>query len=536
MAWSLLLKGGTVIDGSGAPGVAADVAVEGDRIAAVGRGLRGDASRVIDATGLMVTPGFIDSHSHSDLVYDTCPSAESKVRQGVTTEVVGMCGFSPGPIGPGGRDAAREWIGGIVGGIGNAPPATWQSFGEYLDHVRGLDTSVNIVQFVGHGALRYASVGGENRPPTLDEQKAMERHLAEALDAGAWGYSTGLVYAPSVYASTEELIALAKSMAKRGGHYFSHVRGEAATLEAAYVEAIRIGEEGGVPVQIAHVKASGRENWGKMERALRMISDARARGVDVTGDVYPYPAGSTKMDNLLPAWMHDGGIAKLLERLADPAARARAIADCLVDGERWRTGSGANGWDEVMVATCSREELAGKTLAELARLTGREPAHAMMDLVLAEKAGVSMVGFSQSEENVAIASADPHTMIGSDSLSLHAGPGPHPGKPHPRSYGTFPRVLGVYCREKRLFSWETAVHKMTGMPATKLGLRDRGLVQTGRAADLTLFDPATVRDEATFPDPHRHPIGIPYVIVNGQVVVDGARYHAVPAGRVLTPA
>src|SRR5215475_10827682 len=325
MAWSLLIKGGTVIDGSGAPGAAADVAVEEDRIAAVGRGLHGDASRVIDATGLMVTPGFIDSHSHSDLVYDTCPSAESKVRQGVTTEVVGMCGFSPGPIGPGRKEAVREWLGGIVGGMGNAPPATWHGFGEYLDHLRGLGTSVNVVQFVGHGALRMATVGGDNRALTPDEQKAMERHLAEAMDAGAWGYSTGLVYAPSVYASTEELIALAKSMASRCGHYFSHVRGEAATLEAAYVEAIRIGEEGGVPVQIAHVKASGRENWGKMERALRMISDARARGVNVTGDVYPYPAGSTKMDNLLPAWMHDGGTAKLLERLADPAARARAI-------------------------------------------------------------------------------------------------------------------------------------------------------------------------------------------------------------------
>jgi N-acyl-D-amino-acid deacylase len=530
MGWSLLIKNGTVIDGSGAPGVAADVALEGDRIAAVGSNLAGQAERTIDAKGLMVAPGFIDIHSHSDLVYDKCPGAESKVRQGVTTEVVGMCGFSPGPIAPGREEAIRDWI----GGIGNKPPVSWHSFGEYLDHVRALGTSVNVVQFVGHGALRLATVGGDNRPATADEQKQMERHLAEALDAGAWGYSTGLVYAPSIYGSTEELIALAKSMATRGGHYFSHVRGEAGTLEKAYEEAIRIGEEGGVPVQIAHVKASGRENWGKMERALRMISDARARGVDVMGDVYPYPAGSTKMDNLLPPWMHDGGTAKLLERLADPAARERAIADCLIGGERWGTGSGSYGWDEVMVATCSRPELAGKNLAELARLTGREPAHAMMDLVLSERAGVSMVGFSQSEENVAIASADPHTMIGSDSLSLHSGPGPHPGKPHPRSYGTFPRVLGVYCREKRLFSWETAVHKMTGMPAGKLGLKNRGVVKTGNAADLALFDPKTVRDEATFPDPHRHPVGIPYVVVNGQVVVDGPRYHAVPAGRVLT--
>lgn len=530
MAWSLLIKHGTVVDGSGAPGVAADVALEGDRIAAIGPRLAGQAARTIDAKGLMVAPGFIDIHSHSDLVYDKCPGAESKVRQGVTTEVVGMCGFSPGPIAPGSEEAVRDWI----GGIGNKPPVSWHSFGEYLEHLRGLGTSVNVVQFVGHGALRMATLGGDNRPATSDEQKQMERHLMEALDAGAWGYSTGLVYAPSIYGSTAELIALAKSMATRGGQYFSHVRGEAGTLEKAYEEAIRIGEEGGVPVQIAHVKASGRENWGKMERALRMISDARARGVDVTGDVYPYPAGSTKMDNLLPAWMHDGGTAKLLERLADPAARERAIADCLIGGERWGTGSGSYGWDEVMVATCSRPELAGKNLAELARLTGREPAHAMMDLVLSERAGVSMVGFSQSEENVAIASADPHTMIGSDSLSLHSGPGPHPGKPHPRSYGTFPRVLGVYCREKRLFSWETAVHKMTGMPAGKLGLKNRGVIKAGFAADLALFDPSTVRDEATFPDPHRHPVGIPYVVVNGQVVVDGPRYNAVPAGRVLT--
>jgi N-acyl-D-amino-acid deacylase len=529
MAWSLLIRNGTVVDGSGAPGVAADVAVEGDRIAALGPGLRGEAGRTIDAKGLMVSPGFIDIHSHSDLVLDTCPSAESKVRQGVTTEVVGNCGFSPGPVALGHEQTVSDWM----GGIGNRPRITWHSFGEYLDHVRDLGPSVNVVHFVGHGALRLATVGGENRPATPDEMRAMERLLAEALDAGAFGYSTGLVYAPSVFASTEELITLARIMAGRG-LYFSHVRGEAGTLEAAYTEALRIAEEGGVPVQIAHVKAAGRENWGKMQGALRMIADARARGIDVTGDVYPYPAGSTKMDSLLPGWMQDGGIARLLERLADPAARRRAIDDCLIAGERWRTSSGSYGWDEVMVATCGKPELAGKSLAEVARLTGREPAHAMMDLVLSERAGVSMIGFGQSEENVAMAIADPHTMIGSDSLSLHAGPGPHPGKPHPRSYGTFPRVLGEYCRERRLVSWETTVHKMTGKPAAKLGLADRGLVRAGLAADLTLFDPATVRDEATFPDPHRHPSGIPYVIVNGQVVVDGPRFNAVPAGRVLT--
>jgi N-acyl-D-aspartate/D-glutamate deacylase len=531
MAWSLLLRNGTVLDGSGAPARAADVALEGDRIAAVGPGLAGEAARVIDAGGLFVAPGFIDMHSHSDLVYDRCPSAESKVRQGVTTEVVGMCGFAPAPVAAERVGETQEWVRGIVGG---ELPIAWTGFGGYLEQRRRLGLTVNVVQFVGHGALRLAVVGGEQRAPTPDELRRMERLLAEALDAGAWGFSTGLVYAPSVYARTEELIALARGMAARGGQYFSHVRGEAGTLLAAYEEAIRIGAEGGVPVQIAHVKAAGRENWGRMDRALRMIEEARARGVDVTGDVYPYPAGSTKMDNLLPPWMHDGGTARLLERLADPAARHRALAECLVDGERWRTTSGALGWDEIMIATCSRPELGGLSLAQYARQSGLAPAQAMMDLLLAERAGVSMISFSQSEENVRLALAFPHTMIGSDSLSLHGGPEEQPGKPHPRSYGTFPRVLGRYCRELCLFPWETAVHKMTGMAAGKLGLRDRGLIRPGLAADLTCFDPATVADAATFADPHRHPVGIPYVIVNGRVVVDGGRFEPAPAGRVLS--
>src|SRR5437899_249956 len=260
MTWSLLIKNGTVVDGSGAPATAADVAVEGDRIVAVERGLSGEAARTIDAGGLMVAPGFIDIHSHSDLAYDRCPSAESKVRQGVTTEVVGMCGFSPAPVAPGRAEVVREWAGGISQRI----PIAWETFAEYLEHLRRLGPSVNIVQFVGHGALRLATIGPENRAPTSDEQAAMERLLAEAMDAGAFGFSTGLVYAPSVYGSTEELIALARSMATRGGLYFSHVRGEAGTLEKAYQEAIRIGARGRVPVQIAQVKALGREKWGKM--------------------------------------------------------------------------------------------------------------------------------------------------------------------------------------------------------------------------------------------------------------------------------
>jgi N-acyl-D-amino-acid deacylase len=530
VASSLLVRGGTVIDGTGQPGFRADVAIEGDRIAAVAPGVDGEAARVIDARGLVVAPGFIDAHAHSDLFYLACPSAESKVRQGCTTEVVGMCSFSPGPVAPGRADVTRRWI----GGLGIDIDVRWQTFGEYLDVLRAARPSINVVPFVGHGALRLAAIGPDNRPAGPDDLRAMARLLHEALDAGAFGFSTGLVYPPSAYASTEELITLARAMAGRGGLYFSHIRGEAAMLLDSVAEAIRIGAEGGVGTQIAHVKASGRENWAKIGQALGLIDEARARGVDVSGDVYPYHAGSTKMDNLLPAWVHDGGIARLLERLADRAARQRIVQECLVEGERWRTAAmGAVGFDEIQVATCSRRELEGMHLAALARQTGKAPAEAMLDLLLEERATVAMVAFTQDPRNVERVLSHPAIMIGSDSIGLAAGPGPHPGKPHPRMYGTFPRVLGEYARERKLFPLETAVHKMTGMAAARLGLRDRGLLRAGQAADVAVFDPGTVRDEATFADPHRYPRGIPYVVVNGAVVVDDGTFSAAGTGRVL---
>jgi N-acyl-D-aspartate/D-glutamate deacylase len=532
MAWSLLIRGGTLIDGSGAPREQADLAVEGDRIAAIGGHLEAPSARVIDATGHVVAPGFIDAHSHSDLFYFACPSAESKIRQGCTTEVVGMCSFSQAPIAPGRAELVQNW----AGGIGASVDFRWETFPEYLDALRARKPSINIVQFVGHGALRLATVGAENRPLGPDDLRSMERLLAEAIDAGAYGYSTGLVYPPSAYSATAELIALARSMARRGGLYFSHVRGESAMVENSIREAIRIGEESGVGVQIAHVKVGGRENWGKMDRVLRLIDEARARGVDVTGDVYPYHAGSTKMDNLMPSWAHDGGIPKLLERLADRTVRRLIMEECLVDGERWRTVSqGAVGFDEIQIATCRRHELEGLTLAALARQTGKTPAEALMDLLLEQKATVGMVSFSQNLENVAKVLVHPATMIGSDSIGLSEGDGPRPGKPHPRMYGTFPRVLGEYARERGLLSLETAVSKMTGMPARRLNLKERGLLRPGYAADIAIFDPDTVRDESTYADPHRYPTGIPYVIVNGAVVVDNGRMNAAGTGRVLTP-
>jgi N-acyl-D-aspartate/D-glutamate deacylase len=533
LPWSLLVKNGVVIDGSGAPRVQADVALEGDRIAAIGPGLAGEATRTIDARGQIVAPGFIDAHSHSDLFYFGCPSSESKVRQGCTTEVVGMCSFSPAPIAPGRIQDVRDW----AGGIGASPDVQWDTFGQYLDALRAIRPSINVAHFVGHGALRLAAIGPENRPVTSDDMREMERLLDEAMDAGAYGYSTGLVYPPSAYSVTQELIGLARAMSRRGGLYFSHVRGESSMVEDSIREAIKIGEDADVGVQIAHVKVSGRDNWGKIDNVLRLIDDARARGVDVSGDVYPYHAGSTKMDSLLPSWVHDGGLAKLLERLADRPTRRKIVEQCLIDGERWGTVSqGGIGFDEILIATCRRHELEGLTLAALARQSGKTPAEAMMDLLLEERATVGMVTFSQRLENVAKVLAHPALMIGSDSIGLSEGVGPKHGKPHPRMYGTFPRVLGEYAREQKLFSLETAVQKMTGMPARRLRMSDRGLLRPGLAADITVFDPATVKDEATFGDPHRYPAGIPYVIVNGAVVVDNGRFNAAGTGRVLTPA
>jgi N-acyl-D-amino-acid deacylase len=532
VAFSLLLRGGRVVDGTGGPAVRADVAVEGDRIVAVGPALPGAADRVLDATGRVVTPGFIDMHSHSDLFYFAVPSAESKIRQGVTTEVVGMCSFSQAPVRPEHQALVKGW----VGGIGMTPDLKWESFGQYLDLLRALRPAVNVVHLVGHGALRIGAMGFEARLAEADDLRAMERLLGDAMDAGAWGFSSGLVYPPSAYSDTRELIALARSMRGRGGFYFSHVRGESAMLLDSIAEAIRIGDEGGVPAQIAHVKASGRENWSKLDAALGLIDEARRRGVDVAGDVYPYNAGSTKMDNLMPAWAHEGGIARLLERLADRATRKRITDECLVDGERWRNHSqGGVGFDQIFVATCRRRELEGLHLAQLAAQTGKAPAEALLDLLLDEKCTVGMVSFSQDLENVAKVLAHPALCIGSDSIPLFAGEGDRPGKPHPRSYGTFPRVLSEYARERRLFPLETAVHKMTGFPAARLGLRDRGVLRVGAFADLTVFDPASVKDESTYADPHRYPSGIPYVIVNGRVAVDGGRMATARAGQVLTP-
>jgi N-acyl-D-amino-acid deacylase len=489
---------------------------------------------VVDATGSLVAPGFIDMHAHSDFSLLAYPSAEAKVRQGVTTEVTGMCGFSPAPA-PLGGGLLREW----AAFLSSQLDWGWTSFGSWLERLRQAGLTGNVVPFVGHGTLRIATMGFERRPPTADEARSMAAQLGEALDAGAFGLSTGLIYAPSVYADTAELVALARVTGSRPGRlYTSHIRGEGPTLETAIAEAIRIGEEGGLPVQISHLKACLKANWPKMGEALRMIETARARGVDVTADMYPYTAGSTTLASLLPAWVHEGGMGALLGRLADSPTRRRILDAGRASEGGWGGPNGAIEWTDVMIAECPRlPGVEGRTMAELAADRGVGADDLLIDLVLETQSRISMIHFLMVDANVARGLQFPHVTIGSDNLGLCAGPEEsHVGKPHPRQHGCFAKILGTYVRERGVLSWEAAVHKMTGQSAQRLGLGDRGVLRPGAAADVVIFDPQTVDDLATYQAPHRYPAGFRWVWVNGGAVLEAGRFHARPTGRVLSPA
>ena len=527
MTFDLLIKHGTVIDGTGRPGVAADVGINDGRITALAPALEGDAAHDIDASGRIVAPGFIDAHTHSDFTLLSAPGADSKVRQGITTEVVGNCGFSPAPVAPQTLDLLKEYVGFLNPDL----PWNWQRLGEYYQRVSDQGCALNLAPLVGHGAVRIAVMGFADRAPSADELARMQRLVGEAMDDGAFGLSSGLIYTPGCYGDTAELVALAQVARQAGGLYATHMRGEGGTLEEAISEALSIGEQADVPVQISHLKASGRENWGKMERALHMIEAGRARGIAVTADIYPYIAGSTTMTSLFPAWTLAGGMDRFLARIADRDTRRRIIDEVQGDGAGWSRATGSLGWDDILVASCQQQkQFEGCTVAQIADAMGKEPPEAMMDFLLAEQGKVAVVLFMMSEENVARGIAHPLLMIGSDSLALATGQG---GKPHPRTYGTFPRVLGKYVRDERLLSLEEGVRKMTAMAADTFGLHDRGVLAAGKAADITIFDAATVADQATFDAPHQYSTGIDYVIVNGQVVVEHGVQHPVLPGQVL---
>jgi len=519
LRYDILMENGLVVDGAGNPWFKADVGVVGNHVESIGNLRDADAERRIDCRGLVVAPGFIDIHSHSDFPVLLDPRVESKVMQGVTVEVVGNCGTSAAPMNSEVR-AYRERY------MGDQFPSTfnWETMEDYFNLIDRQGASFNVVALVGQGTIRQNIMGFEMRAPTDSELKAMKRLVAEAMADGAWGMSTGLIYTPSCYADTDEIVELTKVLPEYSGIYFSHIRGEGDTLLEAVKEAIEIGERAGVPVEIAHFKASGRSNWGRTQESLELVEEARKRGIDVTFDQYPYIASSTGLTALLPKWASEGGAKRLLERLRDPEERLKMAEGLETD---------TRNWEKIVVAFAeNHSQYEGKAISEIAEIEGKAPVDAAFDLLLAEEAQVNIVLFEMSEDDVRRVMRSPYMMVGSDGRAV----APHGilgrGKPHPRYYGTFPRVLGYYVREG-IVTLQEAVRKMTSLPAQRLGLRDRGLLREGFKADVTIFDPRGIRDEATFTDPHRFPSGIPYVIVNGTLVVDKSTHTGALPGKAL---
>jgi N-acyl-D-amino-acid deacylase len=525
MAFDILIKGGTVVDGTGAPATVTDVAIIGDRIQAVGALGHAEAARVIDVAGAVVAPGFIDMHSHGDFVLPGLPTADSKVHQGFTLEVVGNCGASPAPLTPARRQD-------VIDTAALTVPALeweWTTFRSYLERLTGEGVSVNVAPLVGHGTIRILGMGTGDARATAGQLEAMQAEVRKAMDEGAVGLSTGLIYAPGMFADTDEVVRLARVAGEAGGFYASHIRGEGDTLLEAIAEAIEIGRRAQVAVQISHLKAAGRANWPKMARAIDLIETARAEGLDVTADMYPYPAGSTSLATLLPAWARVGSRDALLARLADPTERAR-IREALEGRGLARDAE----WDGIVISGCpATPEHEGRTVAAIAADRGVTPSQAVVEILREAQGEADMILFMMSEENVALGLRCPWVMIGSDGEG-RAATGPYAtGKPHPRNYGTCPRFLGRYVREERIVSLEEAIRRMTSLPARKLGLRDRGLLQPGHLADVVVFDPATIADTATFADPHRYPDGIRWVLVNGQPVIAAGQHTGARPGRVV---
>jgi N-acyl-D-amino-acid deacylase len=519
-----------VLDGTGAPARRADVGVRGDRIESVGDLAQERAGRTLDVTGLTVTPGFIDIHSHSDWRLWGNRRAESKIRQGVTTEVVGNCGFSPAPVSDEFRGEMRSFALYVPEGM----DFSWSSTRDYLRHYEDEGVALNVVQLIGHGTLRLAAMGFARRPPTTREQATMERLMDESMADGAAGLATGLIYAPGSYAATDEIVGIARRAGgARRGFYASHIRGEGATLLDAVREAIQVGREAGLPVQVSHIKAAGRPHWGRVKDALALIDAARAEGLDVRADVYPYTASSTSLRTLMPDWVLEGGIEAMLGRLTDPASRARIRAE--ISGGAGLLSRGI-GWEDVMIANApARPDAQGRRVSEIAAARGQDPLDAAFDLLADEAGRGSVILFQLDEADFRRALAHPQVMIGSDGSSLAVEGVMAAGKPHPRSYGTFPRVLGHYARDEKLISLPEAVRKMTGLPADRLGLADRGVLRPGARADVVAFDAATIIDRATYEEPHRYAAGVSHVLVNGRVVVEGGEHTGALPGRVLSP-
>ena len=523
--YDLLIRGGHIVDGTGSPWYRGDVAVRGDRIVGVGLLAGARARDTIDASGLIVAPGFIDMLGHSEYPLLADPRAISKITQGVTTEITGEV-TSVVPVN---ENTLREL------GAETRSRVTWTDLDGYFAALERARPAINLGTFVTVGSVRRYVIGDADRPATPAEVEQMKGLVAGAMQQGAMGLSSGLIYAPASYASTGEVTELARVAARYGGGYASHIRSEGERLVEAINEAIAIGEGAGTWVQIHHLKASGRANWGKMRPAVAAIEAARARGLDVTADQYPYIASGTGLDATIPNWAHAGGTDSLLARLANPTTRARLRAELTSGGTDWRIGTSAGGPGGVMIASVGADSLRryqGMRLNQVAEARGQEVVDALFDVLLADRARTAAIYFSMSEDDLELAMKQPWVSVGMDA-GARAADSTVTSRPHPRAYGTFPRILCRYVRERQVITLEDAVRKFTALPASRVGLADRGVVKAGMYADLTLFDPATVCDRATFENPVQTSVGIRHVIVNGTAVLRNGTPTGARAGRGL---
>ncbi|MBA1334569.1 MAG: N-acyl-D-amino-acid deacylase [Firmicutes bacterium] len=531
--FDLLIKNAKVIDGSGSPWFKADIAVKDGMIKKVGKLGDIEADNVIDAAGKVVSPGFIDAHAHTDFVAVAVNNAESKITQGVTTDVSGMCGLTPAPVNPGTLNQLKQYLAPFI------PKEVemnwnWRSMGDWMDIIDKQGNSTNLAVFVGHGAIRIAVMGFDNREPRAEEMEEMKKLVAQAMEEGALGLSTGLIYPPGCYSKKDELIELCKVVAKYGGIYITHMRSEGVEVIQALEEAIDIGRQSGCPVQISHHKVAGRENFGLSEKTLGIMEKARQEGIDVTCDVYPYTAGSTLISALLPKWVHDGGVEKMLERINNSNTRKRIAEELKEDIPGWENLAKGAGWNGILICSCENDKACeGKTIQEIADERGMNPVDALFDIISKERGKSTMAIFMMDDNDNNRIVAHRLSMIGSDALACSFSGALGQGKPHPRCFGTFPRVLGKYVREDKVLSLETAVWKMTGFPATRFGIKNRGFIKEGLIADMVIFDPETIIDKATYKNPFQQAEGIDYVIMNGEIVVDHKVYNGKTLGRVI---
>jgi len=527
----LVIRGGMLVDGTGNPWVRGDVGIRDGKVALIGHLDEQSARQVLDASGMVVAPGFVDIHSHSDLTLLVDGRAMSKVLQGVTTEVVGNCGLSAAPL----LDEAVDYLRDTARHLADFLSWNWRTVGEYLEELDRRGVAVNVATLVGHRTLRVGVMGHSPRSASEGEVARMAALLAQGLEEGAWGFSTGLAYAPGSWADQGELVELCRVAARYRAFYSSHIRDEEGGVVQAVREALEVSRLSGEPVQISHHKGVGRHHRGRAEDTLRLIGQYRLRsGVDVSFDVYPYAAASTWLSSYLPTWALEGGRHALLERLAQPQARARMREDMRRD--LFEGNDPPSVWREFLVARVGLgggHPWEGKSLAEIAALRGQDPYEAAFDLLQEGEGLVQVIRFETTEAEIMTLLRHPLSLIGSDGSAL-ATDGPLAiGHPHPRNFGTFPRVLARYVRERGVLSLEEAIRKMTSGPAGRVGIRDRGLLLPGMWADVVVFDPNHIRDTATYRDPKRYPEGIAWVLVNGQVVVEEGRHTGARPGRVL---